>query len=588
LTAAAPDPAAFDALLKESVVALLADDRLVGFRHHILFDYAASRLFVDPLDINATADRLRTDRGLSLMLAPALAFALQSLWVAGGAGRPEFWQAAVLFAGDAGSDPVARSVAARMACELSETPEDMDGLVALLDSGVHRDRALKAFSHMVGALTVRVDDGLPVQDAPWCYLAAQASRHMNGVAWPLRTLLSCFTKRTTDVGARAHLGEAARALLQFAFDAPSAAPLVPLAIELVADTYLSNALESRTLLASTMTLARLATHAHEDIPALTRQAKTLLAVDPEFLVEIFGAVFGHRVTDTSATFMGRSQILPLTSNKKQDYDLSKWQLKEIVPRFLETHPEEAVRAIAAALEGHIRLKYGASLKEQAFTVGSSTITLLTDQSYIWASDPEDRHAHADNIASIILAFKKRLETAGDVEAQELARYTICHCKLAVLWARMFLVGAGRPETLGRLLWPYASATQFLRAPDTEKDAIDLVAAMYPFINAGERLQFEEQAWAMSFPNATDPVALRLRFLGILFGAIGAPQLVTEDARTIIHDAAAKAISTENHRPHRVTLEWGTVEPYYWLTDEGIDINAPANAALLRLIEAVDG
>jgi hypothetical protein len=71
-TAAAPDPDAFDAVLKDGVVMLLSDIRLIGFRHHILFDYAASRLFIDPLNIAATVERLRNDRGLSLMLAPAI------------------------------------------------------------------------------------------------------------------------------------------------------------------------------------------------------------------------------------------------------------------------------------------------------------------------------------------------------------------------------------------------------------------------------------------------------------------------------------------------------------------------------------
>lgn len=89
-TSAAPDPDAFDAVLKDGVVTLLPDNRLIGFRHHILFDYAASRLFIDPLNIEATVERLRDDRGLSLMLAPAIGFALQSLWENGESDREAF------------------------------------------------------------------------------------------------------------------------------------------------------------------------------------------------------------------------------------------------------------------------------------------------------------------------------------------------------------------------------------------------------------------------------------------------------------------------------------------------------------------
>ena len=80
------------------------------------------------------------------MLAPALSFALQGLW-AEEQGRPaKFWRAVAQFAGDAASDPVARSVAARSACELPAVPEEMNGLVALLSTtGPNQDIAFVLF-----------------------------------------------------------------------------------------------------------------------------------------------------------------------------------------------------------------------------------------------------------------------------------------------------------------------------------------------------------------------------------------------------------------------------------------------------------
>ena len=74
------DPVAFDNLRRSNVLITVSNDRYVSFRHHILFDYAASRLVINPADATATADLLRRDRGLGLMLAPALGYALQDLW----------------------------------------------------------------------------------------------------------------------------------------------------------------------------------------------------------------------------------------------------------------------------------------------------------------------------------------------------------------------------------------------------------------------------------------------------------------------------------------------------------------------------
>jgi uncharacterized protein (DUF934 family) len=584
-TAAAASATAFDALLKDGVVTFLSDDRLIGFRHHILFDYAASRLFIDPLDIAVTVERLRNDRGLSLMLAPAIGFALQSLWGNGEPGHGAFWKAVCLFAGGAGVDPVARSIAARVASELPEHNYDMRGFLSLLQSSENRETARIAFSHVVGALIVRVDDSLAVQDGVWCYLAARISVDLEGLAWPLRTLLTRFSKRITDDVALADLGVASRALFSYAFDRSSAASLMPIAIELVADSYRSDHTASRALLSKTLTPERLASYAHEDIPALTRQAKTLLAVDPDFLTEIFGVVFGYSVSDDSPTAMGPSQILALTSNKRQDYDHAKWTLKEVVPHFLETNPELAIQAISGALEGYVRRKYG-GVQTIEIQAAGGVIALIADHSHIWASDPDDRHAHADNAAAIILAFKKRLGTASEADARLLAQHVIRHAKPAVLWARMFLVGAKRASVLGTLLWPYAREIAFLRASETTKDALDLVAAVYPLIDEPSRKSFEENVFGIQYPDSVDPERSRLRFLGTLFRTIGAAHLATEQARQLVQEAAEKAISTDNHRSVQFTMTSHPVEPYYWLPKD-VDIKTPSNAAMLRLIERMD-
>jgi hypothetical protein len=585
MTAATPDPAAFDRVLKEGVVTLLSDDRLIGFRHHILFDYAASRLFIDPLNIEATVDRLRSDRGLSMMLAPAIAFALQSLWASGDADRNAFWNAVYLFAGSVGVDPVARSIAARVASELPQQSDDVNGFLALMQNPVSRKTATVAFIHVVGSVTVRVDDGLPVADAVWCSFAARLSTNLEGIAWPLRTLLTRFNQRLTNGALLADFGIAARALFSYAFDQPTAASLVPTAIELVADSYRSDKTASRALLSRTLTAERLATNSHEDIPALTRQAKTLLDADPDFLVEIFGVIYGHSVNDDSKTSMGASQILAMTSNKRQDYNHAKWTLKEIVPRFLEKEPEAAVRAINAALEGFAQQRYG---NRQLIAVPSTggPLALTADQSYIWAGDPDDRHAHADNSAAIILAFKARLETASDDDARLLAGFVIQHAKAAVLWARLFLGGAKRPSVLGPPLWPYVREPAILRARETTKDAVDLVAAVYPSIDAADRREFEESVFAISFPDAGDPDRARLRFLGTLFGAIGIADLVTEQARALVAEAAAKAISIDNHRPYQIAMTSHAAAPYHWLSEKA-DVEAPPNAALLALVEKID-
>ncbi len=133
LTSAQPDPTAFDKLMGENVLVPVSSDRYISFRHHILFDYAASRVYLDPSNIADTSAVLKREKGLGLLLGPALVFALQELWSSSTDGRSPFWNAVVEFAGNAQCDPVARSVAARTAAELPSQRGDFNGLVKALD-----------------------------------------------------------------------------------------------------------------------------------------------------------------------------------------------------------------------------------------------------------------------------------------------------------------------------------------------------------------------------------------------------------------------------------------------------------------------
>jgi energy-coupling factor transporter ATP-binding protein EcfA2 len=588
LPVASVAPSALDGLFKANVLVPVVGDRYVGFRHHILFDYAASRLFIDPLNIGAITTRLLAQPGLALMLAPALAYALHDIWLNSTNDRVGFWTAVVELTGQSPSDPVARSIAARMASELPVEANDLVGLVAFLNSAGHREKAAKAFSHIVGSVTVRVEDGMLSTFAPWCRLAAEASAHVDVIAWPLRTLLFLIVGKVTDADQRAQLGQAARALLIFALTNQRAAQLVTVGIDLVGDTYETDVVASRALLSQLLTEGRFANHAHEDIPPLARKAKHIAAHDPDFAVEIYRVAFTQRVLDTSATSMGNSQILSLASNKKQDYDHARWQLAQYVPGFLERNPDLGVRVLIAALEGQLVSEHPTDAEEQSITVAGQTVALLDDGSRIWAHDPDDRYAHADNGASMIETFKKRLLNAPATNAVNLAQLAIANNRMALVWARMFLAAARRPDVLGHVMWPFASSLQFLRSSDTRKDAIDAVAAVYSTVSPADKRQFEDSVFTIPFDGYENPERAKQRFLATLFGAIGDDKLETDAAKQLLSNAVTASVPRGNERPFSIFTETNEVEPYYWLTQAGVDIESDANAGLLRLVEAAPG
>ncbi len=353
LDVARSNPETFDKLLGENVLILLSHDQYVSFRHHILFDYAASRLYLRPDDLNATVSLLERNRGLGLMLAPALAFALRNLWNDSEGGHERFWNAVARIAGDPRCDPIARSVSARTASELPRSNEDVRGLLTGLAAGGSRQqRTIIAFGHVDGALAVRVEDKETITVAPWCELAAGAAAHIDDLLWPLRTLLFLLIERTDSDIPRRQLGRAARAVLEFALTSPKTpSHLVAAAIDFVAATYATDIAASRDLLRRLFRPEHFDAHADREMPSLTRKLRPISEVDPEFVVEIYSVIFAGQIEDTSKTMLGDSQILPLLSNRRQDYGMAQFNLKEFFPHFLRRWPTAAITALQRAMTG---------------------------------------------------------------------------------------------------------------------------------------------------------------------------------------------------------------------------------------------
>ena len=189
---------------------------------------------------------------------------------------------------------------------------------------------------------------------------------------------------------------------------------------------------------------------------------------------------------------------------------------------------------------------------------------------------------------MIEAFKKRLLNAPATDAVNLAQLAIANNRMALVWARMFLAAARRADVLGHVMWPFASSLQFLRSSDTRKDAIDAIAAVYSTVNSADKRQFEDAVFALPFEGYENPERAKRRFLATLFGAIGDGKLETDAAKQLLSEATAELIPRGNKRLFSIFTETSAVAPYYWLTDEGVDIESDANAALLRLVEAAPG
>jgi hypothetical protein len=304
-------------------------------------------------------------------------------------------------------------------------------------------------------------------------------------------------------------------------------------------------------------------------------------------VEIYRATFGTEITENSKTSIGQSRILPLTSTRQQDFGMANFALKEAFPQFLRAHPSHAIRALVLAIGGHISLKHpiDTTTTVSKVAVDGGEAELVEDRSRFWAWNPNEEHG--DNAAGLLRALVVRLRDLPEAEARDLVALIIQKNRFAVIWSRLLLVAAARPVELGGLLWPYAIQRPFLMSPDTRKDAIDLIAARYPFEGVSDREAFERATLDFDFSIAVDPEAFRRAFLRRLFRTIGRDHLATPEARSFLDP---ETVDTEhdsiNPRPHFLHTSWHAPEQWWWLKEANVDVDAPVNARLLTHAENI--
>lgn len=573
---------ALDELLQRGVLISVNGDREVAFRHHILFDYTASRTIIELNDSRAT-DKLLKQTGASLLLAPALSFALQHLWETSGPGRDRFWQSVVELAGDSSADPIARSVAARVGCDLPSEDGDIASFLRLMSHREHREKAFTAFRHLVGSLAVRLEDDEGVPPAPWCLLAESGAAFVTTIAWPLRTLINALVNRVKDPGLRSRVGVAARAVMDHAFDAAGGEMLMAIAIEFVAKTFGTNAAASRKLVERLLEPGRMKEHAASDMHWLANHVGDIAEHDPALVVQIYDRVFDHTVEEDGPTQLGQSKILALTSNRRQDFKMSQWALKEAYAAFAESHYLEATEIAIKIARSYIRNEHSLSIPVETtvLSVGQQVGHVVEDYSYIWAS--EHRAAYSDDAVQIIDSFVEMLEKLSDIDAIAVADRLIAENRYAWLWNRLLRAAASRGGALATKLWFWAIELVLLRSANTMEPALDLIVSQYSQRSPSERRQVEETILAAVFPTSARPAEAAQDFRREVFGAIGRDALETQDAKDIVDDASASGMVVNDHGRRHRNYGFMEHEEYSWLSDKGVDVEAEPNRSILTAI-----
>ena len=108
-------------------------------------------------------------------------------------------------------------------------------------------------------------------------------------------------------------------------------------IRCVAKSYGTDPQASRHLLQQILDDPHFTEHAHSEAPWLAEGVPNIIPYDADFVATIYSTLFGRSAPQDGKSWLGGqpSQIMPLSTNRKQEYEHAYWHLNRALRAFLE-------------------------------------------------------------------------------------------------------------------------------------------------------------------------------------------------------------------------------------------------------------
>jgi hypothetical protein len=357
-------------------------------------------------------------------------------------------------------------------------------------------------------------------------------------------------KSPLNDGQLSAMGVAARNVLRYAWAAsPRNSRLVTHAIRSVCRTFDTDPTSSASLLRQGIESKHLQEYGFEEMPIIARESKYLSLLDPGLVADVYEAVFTYDESSTDKTAITDSNILSLTSNKRQDYEHAKWQLAENYPDFVAGSPIAGATVMVKVMNAYAKARHRYSETSPTslpFDVGNSaTGMLVTDYSHVWDTDYGPVR---DDELRILDAFFRQLNRhvqakPHDRVVDEVLDVLMVGERPAIAWRRLLQLGAQYPEVLLPRLKPLAWAEPLLDGFDTSDLAADFVAAVFTRLSTDDRRRVERAIFSIA-TRATGNLRVYVeRRRDELLRRLSYTDLVTAEAKALAERLPEQSLSS---------------------------------------------
>jgi hypothetical protein len=559
----------------------------LAFAHHVLFDYAVSRLLLRGHS-DSLMGQLRDIEDFAVMARPSLVFHFSYLWQDD---RDEFWRQMFALLTDRSAPKIAAIVAPTV---LVDSVSRLSDLQPLLDASAASSEAVAlSLGYVIGALLVGKVK-IAGSTGPWCALTEALSTRLSDQTIPtVRILVAQATDAHQDLTSdqRVQILVAAAALLNATWrDHPDDDVDVGVALQALCHTFSGAPHIAEPLLRKAIEPKHLAERGHTELKWLARGIVSLFKDAPILTADIYAAAFSYREDSKEQTPLDNSHIMRLVSNRSQDYQHVLWQLAEVFPQFLQLEPSEAIRALLVALRVYLA-QQGASaaadtFEPEMFHLCGRKAQYKPDHSAIWDAGLYRDHDDPVRMLNALGQYLREVSKAGDQAALDRSLTALLlHGGSAVVWRR-FLDGAAE---VGGLLADVAaelcSATPILVGLDTSDAAGRFLKKRFAERSADERTRIEDAI--LSIYRGPTEGQENQKTQARLLGCLSEQAILHSELLQRLKELQATGAVPPNTPPFQYTRMTG--RPYTtedFLRGEGVQVEEPQNRRFLDMIQAL--
>jgi hypothetical protein len=574
------NPAVFgavDGLLRDGVLREDVQGRQHGvspviFSHPVLFDFAVAVTCLHSEDPLYLKHRLDSDPDLAITIRPSLDMYFADLW-SGDTNRSHFWELALALSTRDRDHPIAAVAAA---CAVLRQDPGSGDLEPLQETALTQDQSGQTAQRYIAHLAAAFDaTEISPTDRQACTpalaelaagLAARAAATGDiGLADLARLLLFRLDRAfplAPDAIAAGPRSRATADVMRCALVSPSSSGSETLAIRIagaLAGAVVVDPGNAGPVIDAVIEPQVMAAWGGQVATRLITHIGVIAGTDPDLAERLLMSVWQFDEQRDEQTSIGSSGILGLTSTRKQDLDMARYETGHVFPAFLTASPDAAFRFFASIVAVH------APSYEPARAIGQSP-HVYHGESLRYAG-----HGAINAMARAVITFLISSAESEDAQARAVAGQLIQAVAAQIthhqFWNLLLEAGAAHPASLGLMLLPLLDGSDLLGHYTTMAFAAKLTAALSASLPAPQHEQLEQII--LRARNLRDPAGERgQELVDMLLGQLVPDRVQTPVSHARLAELDAQGGPPAAPRPPSADGGHDGVTDISWSTDEG--------------------